>query len=42
MQRIRDLCQENVIYLAIGFDVIKVGSDGRIATISGFLDRLPG
>ncbi|WBB95632.1 MULTISPECIES: nuclear transport factor 2 family protein [unclassified Solwaraspora] len=28
--------------LAIGFDVIKVGSDGRLATIYGFLDKLPG
>jgi ketosteroid isomerase-like protein len=27
---------------AAGFDVIVLGEDGRISSVSGFLDRLPG
>ncbi|MFY1634202.1 nuclear transport factor 2 family protein [Solwaraspora sp. WMMB335] len=28
--------------LAIGFDVIKTGPDGRLAAVYGFLDKIPG
>lgn len=28
--------------LAIGFDVIRIEDDGRIGSVAGFLDRMPG
>lgn len=28
--------------LVIGFDVIRIGDDGRIGSVAGFLDRMPG
>ena len=27
--------------LVVGFDVLEVGRDGRVATVLGFLDRVP-